>query len=197
MSKILQIPFELRGILNTIEVVYKANESAAESGFDTLLDLPFDPNLCIGYPTIHAYAKNMISTGYRRSCAWIQLIHREYFSSALLEKPDEDEISIDSMIPNCIYCAYGSPAEIYDAPCNNLNGNIKGKWTAYTYLVDSPSRMNGFKMIFLTGFQWGYEEALENNKLIVKMQDIKEINNKKWLEHTVILKNEYPIYEYV
>jgi hypothetical protein len=46
------IPFKLRGIQNTMEIVYKTNENVRESGFDALVDLPFDPNLCIGYPTM-------------------------------------------------------------------------------------------------------------------------------------------------
>jgi len=93
MNKILHIPFNLRGIQNTIEVIYKINNNVQESGFDAILDLPFDHNLCIGYPTIHAHIINMINTGYRRFCGWIQIVHREYFSSELLEKPDEDNIS--------------------------------------------------------------------------------------------------------
>jgi len=137
MNKILHIPFTLKGVLNTLEIVYKTNESAVERGFD-ILNVPFDPDLCIGYPVVQAYVKDMNSTGYRRSCGWIQLVKREYYSSELLEKPDENELSVDSNDPSNIYLAYGSPAEIYDAPCNNLNGNQKGKWTAYTYLVDMP-----------------------------------------------------------
>lgn len=197
MNKIIHITFCLRGIQNTIEVIYKVNESAEESGFDALLDLPFDPNLCIGYPTIHAFIKNMTNTGYRRLCGWIQLVQREYFSSESLEKPDQNEISIDSNDPAFIYFAYGNPAEIYDAPCNNLNGNVKGKWTAYTYLVDIPSRMNGKKLSFLAGFQWGYEEAMKNGKINVKIQDIKELNKEIWNKHILHLKEQYPQYEYV
>jgi hypothetical protein len=197
MDKIIHIPFSLRGIQNTIEVIYKANESAGESGFDALLDLPFDPRLCVGYPAVHACIKNMANTGYRRLCGWIQLVQREYFSSESLEKPDENELSIDSNDPNCIYSAYGNPAEIYDAPCNNLNGNVKGKWTAYTYLVDIPSRMNGKKMSFLAGFKWGYEEASINGKLVVKIQDIEELDNEMWNKHISYLKEQYPQYEYI
>ena len=59
MNKILHIPFRLRGIQNTIEVIYKANESIFESGFDALV-LPFSPNLCIGYPTMHADRKSVV-----------------------------------------------------------------------------------------------------------------------------------------
>jgi hypothetical protein len=197
VNKIVHIPFSLRGIQNTIEVIYRVNESAWESGFDALLDLPFDPRLCIGYPTVHAYVKNMTNTGYRRLCGWIQLVQRAYFSSDLLETPDENELSIDSNDPDCIYFAYGSPAEIYDAPCNNLNGNVKGTWTAYTYLVDMPSRMNGNKLSFLAGFQWGYEEALINGKLVVRSRDLKELDNKTWNKHISYLKTQYPQYEYI
>ena len=196
MNKVLHLPFTLCGIQNTVEVIYKSNESIRESGFD-ILNVPFDPELCIGYPVVHAYVKNMVSTGYRRSCGWIQLVKREYFSSAALTEPDENIICVDTNDPVNIYLAYGSPAEIYDAPCNNLNGNVRGKWTAYTYLVDMPSRMNNHKMIYLTGFKWGYEEAMTNRKLAVNMQDIKEIDQTQWIEHIHYMKEEYPQYNYI
>ena len=196
MNKIVHIPFELRGIPNKIEVIYKTNESASESGFDALLDLPFDQDLCIGYPALHAYVKNMNSTGYRRACGWIQLVKREYYSSVLLDQPDEIALSVDTNDPACIYLAYGYPAEIYDAPCNNLNGNVKGTWTAYTYLVDMPTRMNGFVMSFLAGFQWGYKEEIKTGNLSVQMQDIKEIDRSQWREHIPCMKEQYPQYNY-
>jgi hypothetical protein len=195
MNKVLHIPFELRGISNIAEVIYKSNESASESGFD-ILNVPFDPNLCIGYPVLHAYIKDMAATGYRRYCGWIQLVKREYFSSTALAKPDENIVCIDTNDPASIYLAYGSPAEIYDAPCYNLNGNVKGIWTAYTYLVDMPSRMNGNTMIFLAGFQWGYEEEMKDENLLVQIQDIKILDIMQWREHIPNMKAEYPQYNY-
>ena len=193
MNKVLDIPFTLCGIPNLIEVVYKANESAAESGFDAL-NLPFDPNLCIGYPTMHAYIKNMANTGYRRHCGWIQIIKKEYYSSEALDAPDNVSLVIDTIDPVNIYFAYGYPAEIYDAPCNNLGSNAKGTWTAYTYLVEIPTRMNNNKLSFLAGFSWGYHEALIDNKLDVTIQSINEINSKQWREHTYLMKEHYPQY---
>ena len=80
MNKVLRIPFELRGIKNNAEVLYKANDSVSESGFDALPDLPFDPNLCIGYPVMNAYVKDMKSTGYRR---WSL---REYLSTDIFNR---------------------------------------------------------------------------------------------------------------
>ena len=196
MKKILQIPFTLNGISNTIEITYKVNESVVESGFDAL-NLPFNPNLCIGYPTMHAQIKDMTNSGYRRYCGWIQLVKREYFSSEALDQPDENILSIDSGDPAYIYFAFGYPSEIYDAPCNNLNGNVKGKWTAYTYLVDIPTRMNNYKLSCLAGFQWGYEEAMINGELTVNMQNINELDQEQWKNHILFMKSEYPQYDYV
>jgi len=138
----------------------------------------------------------MKSTGYRRLCGWIQLIHREYYSSFDVELPDENVVSIDIADPDNIYFGYGYPAEIYDAPCNNLNGKIKGKWTAYTYLVDVASRMTEYKMCFLAGFQWGYEEEMKDSNLLVQMQDIKEIDITQWHKHIPHMKAEFPRYNY-
>jgi hypothetical protein len=195
MNQLLNIPFTLRDIPSILEVKYASNESAYESGFDAL-DIPFDPDLCIGYPTVHAYIKNMTATGYRRYCGWIQLVKREYYSSEALVAPDEVNLSIDSLDPIHIYCAHGYPAEFYDAPCNNLNENIKGRWTAYTYLVDMPSRMNDNQLSFLAGFQWGYEEGKENGTLQVSMQGIKTISKKQWDEHIPFMQEEFPQYCY-
>jgi hypothetical protein len=36
-----------------------------------------------------------------------------------------------------------------------------------------------------------------NRELIVKIQDIKELNNKNWKEHILFLKKQYPKYNYV
>ena len=195
MSTVMKIPFTLREIENTIEVVYKKNDSAIESGFD-ILNVPFDLDFCLGYPVMHAKI-NMVSTGYRRYCGWVQLVMREYFSSETLSKPDENILSIDTNDPASIYLAIGSPPELYDAPCYNLNENVKGKWTAYTYLVDVPSRMNNHKMSCLAGFQWGYEEAIKNGNLLVSMQEIIEIGQPEWEKHIPCLKETYPQYEYI
>ena len=197
MNNVLHIPFILRGIPNKIEVHYKSNENAYESGFD-VLNLPFNPDLCFGYPAMHACIKDMVNTGYRRYCGWIQLVQREYFSSDLLDKPDENSLSIDAEDPSTnIFFAYGYPAEVFDSPCNNLNGNTKGKWTAYTYLVDMPSRMNDYTLSLLAGFRWGYEEKMISGKLTVKMQDIMEIDYAQRKEHISYLKAVCPKYKYI
>jgi hypothetical protein len=74
MKMILPMPFMVRAIRNTIEAVYKTNESAGARGRDALLALPFDPDLCIGRPITRAYIKDLIHTGYSRACARIRLV---------------------------------------------------------------------------------------------------------------------------
>uniref|UniRef100_UPI0040568C4C hypothetical protein n=1 Tax=Acetatifactor sp. TaxID=1872090 RepID=UPI0040568C4C len=78
------------------------------------------------------------------------------------------------------YFAFGYPAELFDAPCNNLNGNEKLTWTAYTYLVDLPSRMNDGKMQYVTGFSWGYTENVDKE---INILDLKILAQNDWEEH--------------
>jgi hypothetical protein len=57
--------------------------------------------------------------------------------------------------------------------------------------------MNGKKLSFLAGFQWGYEETIKNGKINVKIQEIKELNKEIWNKHISHLKEKYPQYEYI
>ena len=184
------IPFVFHGQENFIEVIYKANDDPIESGFD-ILNLPFDYNFCLGYPVLHAAVRPMKNTGYRRYCGWIQLVERAYFSSDSLTSPDRHELSIDTNEEG-LYIAFGSPAELYDAPCYNLNGNVKGKWTAYSYLVDIPSRMNDHKLSFLAGIKWGYTESIANKNLEVHMLELSELDIAKWNEHVPFIGSIHP-----
>jgi len=191
-----QIPFTFYGKNHFVEIVYKVNDNPFESGFDRL-SLSFDPNLCIGYPTIHAYVKNMVNTGYRRECGWIQLVERTYYSSESLHIPDEHVLSIDTGSLSDLFFAFGYPAELYDAPCYNLNGNVKGTWKAYTYLVGVPSRMNDHQLSYLAGFQWGYEAAITKAGLAVKKLELNELDIQKWREHILFLRGRHPQVNFV
>lgn len=54
----LEIPYEVRGDKSKIILEYRENTSLQDSEFDALLDLGFDPSLCLGYPTMHAWVEN-------------------------------------------------------------------------------------------------------------------------------------------
>lgn len=149
------IPIILRGSQEMLTVHYDVNTSPFESGFDAL-DVPFPKESCIGYPTLHAYFSHMKLTGYKRYCAFIQLVQRT-------EYPDNKQnlqVDVDSYFDRIgnPYFSYGYPASLYDAPCKNLGNCNELTWRAFTYLVDMPSRLNQYKLKALTGFTWGYKE---------------------------------------
>lgn len=150
MESRITIPFTLHGIEENLTVEYTQGTDPREIGYDALQGFPIDKICCIGYPVMHGYFEHMNATGYRRSCGFIQFVER-------IENHGENrEFSIDVSDENLEkgnpYFAYGYPAEIFDAPCWNLAGCRHLKWTAYTYLVDLPSRMNGNKLKFLGGY---------------------------------------------
>lgn len=177
------IPFELHGKKNFITVDYEAMTDPRASGFH-ILNLPFPPEKCIGYPMLHAHFENLTLTGYERYCGFIQIIKREEFTDLSAEIPCRTLFELD--VPDDFremgfpYFALGYPAELFDAPCNNLRGAEKLIWRAYTYLVDIPTRINDYKLGFLAGFSWGYTE---NTRGEVSLLDFHTLTEDNWRAH--------------
>ena len=174
----ITIPFTLHGIEENLTVEYTQGTDPREIGYDALQGFPIDKICCIGYPVMHGYFEHMNATGYRRSCGFIQFVER-------IENYGENrELSIDVSDENLgkgnPYFAYGYPAEIFDAPCCNLAGCRHLKWTAYTYLVDLPSRMNSNKLKFLGGYSWGYEEDENGPQRLLPLEILTE---NDWEKH--------------
>lgn len=134
----IPIPFTLNNKIGTVEVFYEENKSSNKSGFDLLKGLPFNMEMCRGYPTIKAYIKDYEGTGYYSSSAWIQIITDKYYVSFKDDRPCKilSEVDInDNMRKLWVpFFAFGYPAEIYDAPCNNLGSYAKLEWIAHTFL---------------------------------------------------------------
>ena len=173
------IPFTLRNKENNIIVEYSKMNDAKESGFEAL-KVPFDVNQCVGYPMIHAYFDNLNLKGYERYCGWIQIIRKEEYNTVDQKKTVTTTYEIDYCAPTKPYFCIGFPAELFDAPCNNLGSNEKLVWTAYTYLVDPPSKMNDDQMTFLSGFSWGYTESVHG---VESISDFKILSEKDWEIH--------------
>lgn len=177
------IPFKLRNKDNCITVEYNRMSNEIESGF-WALSLPFDTKMCIGYPMLHAYFENMSLNGYERYCGWIQIIRREEYitinGEEVVNVVYDLDYSSEQIKP---YFCVGYPAELFDAPCNNLGDNEKLIWTAYTYLVDLPSRMNDNKLVFLAGFSWGYTE---NDNKEVELLNFEILTKEDWEKHREI-----------
>jgi len=167
------IPFRLRNKDNNIVVEYDKMNNTKESGFEAL-NVPFDVNMCIGYPMIHAYFDNLNLKGYERYCGWIQFVRREEYNTICQKEIVTTTYDVDCVKSIRPYFGIGYPAELFDAPCNNLGNNEKLTWTAYTYLVDPPSRMNNNQIVFLAGFSWGYTESINGVENILEFNILTE-----------------------
>ncbi len=180
------IPFQLRNKTNYITVDYKAMENPEESGFGAL-NVPFDVNQCIGYPMIHAYFEELNLKGYERYCGFIQIMRWEEYNTVDGKESVNVRYELDCVGTVPPYFCVGYPAELFDAPCSNLRNNEKLIWTAHTYLVDPPSRMNDNQLTFLAGFSWGYAESTHGIEGIL---DFKVLSEKDWEEHKKYIDEE-------
>lgn len=190
--------FELNDKKGVIHVDYTSNNNVHESGFDMLTHLGFDVNMCIGYPIVHAYIKDFEATGYRRLCGWIQVLKCEYFNSYKDTSPADTKFFTDSFPDYDLpFFAFGYPAELYDAPCNNLIAPYeKLTWTAYTYLVTMPTHLTQNTVSYLAGFQWGYTEWNEADKREVMLSPLKKISYDDWKSKLELLQEQFPKFSY-
>ncbi len=197
---ILRLPFVLNDKHGTVEVNYTENRSPAQSGFDLLQGLGFDVNQCIGYPTMHAAIKEYAGMGYAKLCAWIQFITDDYYSTLhhteatkVITEVDGQNTLRELGVP---FFAFGSPAEIYDAPCNNLGEYARLKWVADTFLVTLPSPINNDTISYLAGFRWGYEEWQTEEKREVRILPLEAIDRQAWEKHLPMIREEFPAWQY-
>ena len=191
--KELQIKFILNNRKGIINIDYTTNNDVIESGFDMLSHLGMDINMCIEYPTLHAYITDFESTGYRRYCGWIQILKCDYFDSENDIQPLYTKFFIDGASENnSPFFAYGYPAELYDAPCNNLGDNGKLVWT----LVEMPTHITRNTISFVAGFKWGYTEWDELGKRKVTIMPIQELSYSSWNNNLNLLKEKFPNFSY-
>ncbi|MGL6173961.1 MAG: hypothetical protein ACRC1P_05075, partial [Cellulosilyticaceae bacterium] len=128
----IHIPFESYGKKGLIEVTYGENTSPILSGFEIVKDLVPDLSICMGYPTMHAKFKEFEGHGFTKASAVVQIITMDIYNTVESTSPDKI-IKIVNLSPtmqqnNVPFFAYGYPAEIYDAPCNNYTSSYKLVW---------------------------------------------------------------------
>jgi len=194
------IPFVLSHKPGILEIEYETNQSAAKSGFNLFAGNGFDVEMCIGYPTMRAYIKSYKGTGYATACAWIQIVTRQEFASLDALEPANIEPSLDAHptlaglgVP---FFAFGFPAEIFDAPCNNLNGLARLEWIADTFLVTMPSRANNHAISCLAGFRWGYFEYDLAGKRQVEISPLAVTDPAAWNQHLTLLRGQFGQWSY-
>ena len=89
------------------------------------------------------------------------------------------------------FFAFGFPPEIFDAPCNNLNGLARLEWVADTFLVTLPSRANENTISRVAGFRWGYCEFDLNGKRQVEVTPLVVTSYEYWAQHLPLLQNNF------
>ena len=89
------------------------------------------------------------------------------------------------------FFAIGFPAEIYDAPCDNLGNLGKLEWIADTFLVTMPSRINNNSISRITGFRWGYSEYDLDGKRQVEIQPLVATHVPQWAQHQPVLRGRF------
>jgi len=193
MDKIMNIPFSHLGRNGTIKAEYLQNPGPDISGFNAILDLTFDVELCKLYPTVNAKIDTYDGTGYRKLMGWIQFVTRYDISDGITHTSS----TIDAGALGNPFFAVGYPPELYDAPCYNLGGSDKLIWVAEAFLTTVPSRMNGHTVAFLAGFEWGCEEFDLDGNRCVDILPIKQIGGDAWNKHIDLLRSKFPSLTYI
>jgi hypothetical protein len=196
----MTIPFALNRKLGVLKVHYEVNRSLTESGSDLFAGNSFDVKICLGYPTMRAYVDSYEGTGYYTACAWIQIVTRREFTLVETAEPMVVIPSVDTHptlaelgVP---FFALGFPSEIFDAPCNNLNGLAKLEWIADTFLVTLPSRANNHSISRVAGFRWGYCEYDLDGKRQVKLHPCEVTGLEQWRQHLLLLRSQFGKWNY-
>jgi len=156
--------------------------------------------MCLGYPMMRAYVSAYEGTGYYTACAWIQIVTRREFASIDAPEPTAVAPSVDTHptlaelgVP---FFAMGFSAEIFDAPCNNLNGLARLEWVSDTFLVTLPSRANGYSISRVAGFRWGYCEYDLDGKRRVEISPLVETEISVWPQHLPLLRSQFNRWQY-
>lgn len=194
------IPFVLNRNPGVLKVHYEVNRSITESGFDLFAGNSFDVKICLGYPTMRACVSSYEGAGYHTACAWIQIVTQREFTSVKAAEPvvvvpdvDTHPTLAELGVP---FFALGFPSEIFDAPCNNLNGLARLEWIADTFLVTMPNRANDNTISRVAGFRWGYCEYDLDEKRQVEVQPVIVTDHSRWKQHLVLLRRQFGHWRY-
>lgn len=194
------IPFELNHKPGVLEVHYDANRDISEFGFDLFAGFGFDVSMCLGYPTMRAYMRSYEGTGYYTASAWIQVITRREFAFVEFVEPVAIVTTVDVQdmleqlgVP---FFVIGFPADIYDAPCNNLGSLGKLEWIADTFLVTVPGRINNNSISRIAGFRWGYCEYDLDGRRQVEIMPLVVTQIPEWAQHLPLLRSRFSQWKY-
>lgn len=197
---ITSLPVDLNGRSGLLEVSYGPIRSPADAGFDLFINAGFDPHLCIGYPAMHARVRSHEASGYGKALAWIQIVTRHEYEAVEATEPIRIETAVDC--PETLerlgvpFSALGFPAEFFDAPCANLGALARLAWSADTFLVTLPSRLNGHTISAVAAFRWGYTEWKRHGQPGMSLQPLVGLDYAAWAQHLALLRAGYGQWTY-
>ncbi len=191
---LLELPFVNYGRRGILHVECRENTSLESSGMEIVRNLLPDERMCLGYPVIHAHARDFDGIGIFRYWGFIQIISQDMFLTGNYAVPDEVEVFVDTNLPGEIvpFCNYGYSAEMYDAPMNTLLDCDKLIWRADTFLVTLPTILNNDTISFLAGYSWGYNELFVDNGFQIEIVNPVEANVSMFRKHLPLLRSKFP-----
>ena len=190
------IPFTLHDRRGRVAVTYGPNHDPVQAGFDALPGIPFDLDLCLGYPVMQAQIESYAGSGYRTLCGWIQIVTRECYGREDAERTNLlCSRSID-LIPAMYgagvpWVVHGNLPAIFDAPCLNLGDNVELTWIADTFLTTVPLRSREAEIEWLLGFRWGYREYDPASGKPVELLPLQITEGQAWNQHLDFLGREF------
>ena len=194
---VTSIPFTLFDRRGQLAVRYGVTVDPEALGFDVIPGLGFHPEACRGYPTIHARIEHYRGAGYRTLCGWIQVItaERHRAGTAAATSPDTS-IAVDQ-IPSMLgidmpFAITGFLPELFDAPCGNLNGYERLRWTADTFLTTVPLRSRSEPIRRLAGVRWGYVTDTAHTDRPVSPLPLEVTDGRAWNAVLTLLRTRFP-----
>ena len=196
-SALTSVPFTHFGRPGTLAIRYGVTVDPATVGFDVVPGLGLDTQQCRGYPIIRATIERYGGAGYRTICGWIQVVTAQHYRSGDEETtPAETSTSVDQF-PSMIgvdlpFAIVGFLPELFDAPCGNLNGFARLRWTADSFLATVPLKSRTEPIRRLAGMRWGYINESARTGLSVQPLPLSITNAHAWNAQLSLLRERFP-----
>ena len=191
------IPFTLFGRRGQLAVRYGVTVDPEALGFDVIPGLGLHPEACRGYPTIHATLEHYRGAGYRTLCGWIQVITAERHRAGIAAAASPDTSIAVDQFPSMVgidmpFAIAGFLPELFDAPCGNLNGYDRLRWTADTFLTTVPLRSRTEPIHRLAGVRWGYISDTTHKDRPVSPLPLEVTGGQAWNALLPLLRTRFP-----
>ena len=191
-----RLAFTLNDRRGRVAVSYGPGQDPVAAGFDALPGIPFDLDLCLGYPVMQAQIESYAGSGYRTLCGWIQIVTRECYGREDTARTDLLRSRSIDLIPSMVgsgvpWVVHGNLPSIFDAPCLNLGDNAELTWIADTFLTTVPLRSREAEVEWLLGFRWGYREYDPAVGKPVELLSLQVTDGQAWNHHLEFLRQEF------